>query len=215
MRKNIWISVALKNLIIDNMELSLYLDYKNKVISAGFADEIAWSQNVKAPETVNVFIWEYVWIVICSGMKYTVARKIEDKVIRALRHGQRIYPVDKTVFGHALKCEAIQKAWDRQHEYFGKFQRVKDDPKAVMEFITTLPYTRGPIIRWHFAKNLGLDVAKPDRHLQRIADFYDTTPQALCEKMSKESGDRIATVDMVLWRAAEQGFINTLLIGDK
>ena len=35
--------------------------------------------------------------------------------------------------------------------------------------------------KFHLARNLGLDFAKPDRHLQRIAQSYNTTPQELCE----------------------------------
>ena len=65
----------------------------------------------------------------------------------------------------------------------------------------------GPITSHHLAKNLGLQAAKSDRHLQRIADalgFGGVTET--CQVLSEYSGDPISVVDIVLWRFAEQHF---------
>lgn len=75
-----------------------------------------------------------------------------------------------------------------------------------MEYLQTLPWIC-PITKYHLTKNLGLDVCKPGRHLVRIAGDYDMTPEELCEKLSKEAGDRVAMVDNGIWRAANLGFI--------
>jgi hypothetical protein len=65
-----------------------------------------------------------------------------------------------------------------------------------------LPFI-GPITRFHLAKNLGLDVVKPDRHLVRIARAAGfTDPEAMCRVVAEVTGDRLATVDVVLWRFA-------------
>ena len=43
---------------------------------------------------------------------------------------------------------------------------------------------------------------KPDRHLVRIAEHYGTDCFTMCQKLSDEIGDRVGTVDYVIWRAA-------------
>jgi len=61
----------------------------------------------------------------------------------------------------------------------------------------------GPVTCFHLAKNLGVDVVKHDRHLVRYASymgFRDATE--LCEMISRITGDRVAVVDLVLWRFA-------------
>lgn len=59
----------------------------------------------------------------------------------------------------------------------------------------------------HLAKNLGCDVVKPDRWLERLAAAEGTTPHLLCNRLAYASGDRIATVDVVLWRACAIGIL--------
>lgn len=71
-------------------------------------------------------------------------------------------------------------------------------------YLRSLPWI-GDITCWHLAKNYGHDVAKPDRHLVRIAG--DEGVHGLCARLARESGDRVATVDLVIWRAANLGMI--------
>ena len=52
-----------------------------------------------------------------------------------------------------------------------------------------------------------MDVAKPDRHLVRISEVSGETAEALCQRLSDASGDRVATVDLVIWRAANLGVV--------
>jgi hypothetical protein len=196
------------------MELEIYQSIKADVIRAGYADEIKWSENIRPPDNAADLVSQYIWICLCSGMKYTVARQIEARVFDALHNGKRIYPPVPAIFRHTGKCRAIQDAWDRRDELFAEFSKVKGDPQKTMDFIVSLPYTKGKIIRWHFAKNIGMDVAKPDRHLVRIAARYKTTPAELCRKLSIESGDRIATVDLVIWRSCEMKFGYLVVNGD-
>lgn len=62
----------------------------------------------------------------------------------------------------------------------------------------------GPIIVYHLAKNIGIDVAKPDRHLMRIAEAlgYNHDVQRMCQRIANHTGHRVATIDLVLWRYA-------------
>src|SRR5207249_1747968 len=68
-----------------------------------------------------------------------------------------------------------------------------------------LPFI-GQVTVYHLAKNLGMAVAKPDRHLLRLADFMGfRSPQELCAELSQVTGDPINVVDLILWRYLEQG----------
>jgi hypothetical protein len=59
------------------------------------------------------------------------------------------------------------------------------------------------------SENLGADVAKPDVHLNRLAEAERVTAQELCERLAKETGYRAATVDLILWRACANGIIHS------
>jgi thermostable 8-oxoguanine DNA glycosylase len=52
-----------------------------------------------------------------------------------------------------------------------------------------------------------MDFAKPDRHLVRIAKSYKLEVEEMCLNLSKQTGERIGVVDVVIWRAANLGFI--------
>lgn len=75
-------------------------------------------------------------------------------------------------------------------------------------YLGTLPWI-GKITKWHLARNMGIDVAKPDRHLVRLCEeFGFKDVQKMCGFISKRTGDRIGLVDVILWRALNLGFDN-------
>jgi hypothetical protein len=117
------------------------------------------------------------------------------------------------VFGNVSKGRAIELVWLERAMLFRTYLALTTDAERV-EFLGGLPWL-GPITKWHAAKNFGLDVAKPDRHLERVAAKNGESPQQLCARLAKTSGDRIATVDYVIWRAAESGLIITKPIAGK
>lgn len=177
-----------------------YQEVRAAVVAAGHADEIDWAQNVKAPATPEDFAGEAIWVILCSGMKEQIARMISEKVWAAIHDGRPV----STVFGHAGKAAAIDTIWRDRAKLFRNFQFANDK----VEFCKRLPWI-GDITKWHLAKNYGVDVAKPDVHLVRVASHYGTTPAKLCERLAAASGDRIATVDLVIWRACNLGIIKS------
>ncbi len=71
-----------------------------------------------------------------------------------------------------------------------------------VDFLKTLDFI-GPITCYHLAKNIGLDVVKPDRHLVRITEATKfANPHDLCSLIAEMTGDKITVVDLVLWRYA-------------
>lgn len=105
-------------------------------------------------------------------------------------------------YRHPGKAAAIRYIWDNREQLLADFRAAPDK----VAWCESLPWVGG-ITKWHLAKNLGADVAKPDRWLVRLADISGETVANLCERLSRSSGDRIATVDVVLWRACATGIV--------
>lgn len=185
------------------MKVDTYLDLKQAIIDQGYADEIDWADDLKPCDSPLAFWVEYSWVVLNSGMKNQVARKIWDRILESLKEnlGSSV-PFASRVFGHKGKAKAIEEMWWARESRFYEYR--KSDNK--IEFLKSLPWI-GDITKYHLAKNLGFDCCKPDRHLVRIAKSFNTTPEALCKRLSIETGDRVATVDLVIWRAANLGII--------
>ena len=184
------------------MTPSHYRELRAAVVAAGYEDDIEWAQNVKAPETAEDFAGEVIWVILCSGMKEQVARIIQERVWNAIRAGNL---VKGNVLGKSGKADAIDTIWRDRAALFAAFLTANDK----VEFGISLPWIGG-ITKWHLAKNLGVDCAKPDVHLKRVAAYYGTTPSALCANIASATGDRIATVDLVIWRACNLGIIKSL-----
>jgi len=177
-----------------------YQDIKDQVIQAGFADEIKWASEVKPCDNSTDFAMEAIWVICNSGMKYKIASQIYASILTAI---STTTPIE-TVFNHKGKVKAIKFILSGRDSIFQTFLEAKDK----ISYLETLPYI-GKITKYHLARNLGLDVCKPDRHISRIAQYYKTTPIELCGKLSQETGDRIGVVDIVLWRASIEGIIDT------
>jgi hypothetical protein len=175
------------------MNVQRYLEIKKSLVEAGYADEVAWYEGLKPCPDALQWFGEYMWVVVSSGMKNQVAQIIADRIWKALESGKAV----ASAFRHKGKAAAIQRGWDKREELFQGYCSATDK----LAYLKALPWI-GEITMWHLAKNFGENVAKPDRHLVRIAGEYGMTTAELCEKLARETGDRVATVDVVIWRAA-------------
>lgn len=164
------------------------------------AQDIEWSEGIKPPVDADDFALEAVYVICNSGMKNTVARGIYERVAKELYAGGTAH----NKFRHVGKASAIDAIWSDRHSLFVRYMAAPDK----VEFCASLPWNGG-ITKYHLAKNFGADVAKPDVHLQRLADREGTTAQALCERLAAAVGYRVATVDVLLWRACANGIINS------
>jgi len=167
---------------------------------AGYKAAIEWSENIQPPATAAQFAAEAIYVICNSGMSNRVAVPIFERCMAALRRGESA----KAVFGHKDKAAAIDTIWRRRGRLFRQFRQTAD----LVEFCSTLPWV-GPVTKFHLAKNLGADVAKPDVHLNRLAEPEGITAQELCERLAQETGYRAATVDLILWRACADGIIHS------
>jgi hypothetical protein len=186
-----------------------YLTAKRVVVEGGFAHEIAWQAATEpARLTAAVFLREAAWVVLSSGMRESVVRALFGRLAQTLHQfDPTALSADRptartaalTVFGHQGKINAIldiATIVDRLGE--DELQEVmQGDPQP---FLCSLPYV-GPVTWRHLAKNLGARVAKPDRHLVRIAQATARpSVDLLCEEISAWLGEPVPVVDVVLWR---------------
>jgi len=182
------------------MNAEKYMDLQEAIVDAGYAHEIDWCESMKPVSEEYTFWSEYAWVVINSGMKNQVAEGIWNKVKPCVTNGGSAHEV----FGHKGKCNGIDLVWRDKKLLFDCYDSMPTDMK--IQWLEDLPWIGG-ITKWHLAKNFGMDVVKPDRHLVRVAESYGMTPTEMCEDLHKITGDRIATVDGVIWRAANLGLI--------
>jgi hypothetical protein len=164
-------------------------------------DDIAWAEGCAPPKNANDFAAEAVFVICNSGMKNTVAAGIFCRVCAALCDGKPVFEV----FKHPGKAQAIETIWRDRERLLAEY-RAADNKLAALE---ALPWI-GDITKFHLAKNFGIDVAKPDVHLQRLADRAGCTVQAMCEAIAAATGLRVASVDTVLWRACANGVIDSV-----
>lgn len=163
-------------------------------------DDLHWSEAIEPPSNAEDFVREVIFVICNSGMKNTVAAGIFLRCMAALQTGLDV----RQVFRHPGKSAAIAKVWAERSALFDEYQQAPDS----LAFMAALPWI-GEITKYHLAKNFGLDVAKPDVHLQRLADRDGTTPHDLCARLAAETGLRVATVDTILWRACANGILDS------
>lgn len=201
-----------------------YLHAKRVVLDAGYEAEIAWQEDAcHAPLTEARFLSEAAWVVLSSGMRESIVRRIFPEVAAAFANfvSARAAVLSATDGG----CERALRAFRHLGKIHAIIYIVRHVDEAGFDevrrllllegttYLQTLPYI-GPVTAFHLAKNLGQDVAKPDRHLVRIAHAcgYDD-PQVLCSELRNLLGEPVPVIDIVLWRYAtlSADYINELM----
>lgn len=170
--------------------IQFFNDAQKYVIDKGFFKEIDYCRSLQFDKcTPKHFLMEYAYVVISSGMKNQVADKIFERFMNG--GGLNVFAI-----GHRGKREAIERAIKEHQEWFTKLQVASDK----LAFLDTLPWI-GPITKYHLARNVGLDVVKPDRHLVRLAAFFEYPDAAtMCAAISESVHERVGVVDVILWR---------------
>ena len=164
---------------------------KEILISLGYGNEIKWVSEIPKSFDKIFFYREFAWVVINSGMNNKVATTIF----------QNFWINDSPNFNairHPNKNKALREVYSRLDYYFKNFLESEDK----LLFLKSLPHI-GDITKYHLARNLGLNYAKPDRHLVRISELFGySSVQEFCENLSTLTLDPIGVIDLVLWRFA-------------
>ncbi len=170
------------------------------LLNSGYRDIVIWTEGLRPPRNAREFALEAIYVICNSGMRFSVANGIYWKCVRALRRRQSA----TAVFGHPGKAPAIDFIWKNRRVLYAAYEIAENK----VAYCAGLPWI-GPVTKFHLAKNLGLDFAKPDVHLARLAAAERTTVVALCERLAAQTGYRVTTIDSVLWRACADGFLDS------
>ena len=175
-------------------------------------EDITWQEARDLEKlTEKDFLCESAWVIVNSGFRYETARKIWPDLSGAFHDFNAAwYVVYKSepiriaalrAFKNKAKIDAMLKiarivndeGWSKIH---GEIK------SGGIDYLERFPFI-GPITKFHLAKAIGIDCVKPDRHLERIAKAagYDS-PLSMCEVIKEKSGDKLAVIDIVLWRFA-------------
>ena len=190
--------------------MSIYEAAARYVYDAGYDEEVEWQRNLAFSDfSESELLRETAWVVLCSGFREQRVRRLFDYVSLCFcdwESADAIVDAEtecrdaaKTVFNNERKLAAIGSAARRVAEVgFSELRKaIHQDPIGQLR---QFPYIGGATA-WHLAKNLGMDVAKPDRHLARVASslgFCDAGD--LCAAIAREAGERVCVVDVIVWR---------------
>lgn len=194
------------------MEQSLECLYRAAVSTASkeFDAEREWQKRVLGrPFSERDLLREAAWVILCSGFNERVVRHRFDAISLCfcdwtsaeyiVQRADRCRSTAMAVFCNARKIAGIIDAcgYVCREGFEALSHRIRMDP---VRELRKLPFI-GPVTSYHLAKNIGIDVVKPDRHLSRLAarlGFHSA--QSMCTSIGREVGESAAVVDIVLWR---------------
>ena len=193
-----------------NEALSIYARAASYICDAGLDAEIAFHRELQFEKfTESELLRESAWVILCSGFRESTVRRMFDHISlcycdwesarEIVAAGPACEISAKSVFRNSAKLSAISSV-ARQINDVG-FMKIK---KAILqnpiETLLSFPFI-GPITATHLAKNIGLNIAKPDRHLVRLSTHigFDSVDE-LCAEIGELVGETARVVDLVLWR---------------
>lgn len=168
----------------------------------GYGPTIEWSENIQPPSDADEFAARTIYVICNSGFRNSIAEPIYHRCMEALRRGES----SRSAYGHPGKSSAIDIVWRARRQIFEHYAAAQEPTR----FLEHLPWI-GPVTSLHLGKNLGLQHAKPDIHLERLARREGTTTAKLCARLAKASGYKVATIDTILWRACADQLLNSAI----
>ncbi len=183
-----------------------YLTAKEKIVAAGYDVDIRWAEDLENVKPTPAYVLqEAAWVILNSGFRFTVAKKVWPAVRSAFngflpeKVDASCLPAALRALNHEGKMQAIVEIARLVQTDLEGILRDAQDPLKLRR----LPFI-GPITCYHLAKDLGVDTIKPDVHLKRAAAAVGMDPFQLCQNIKDAIGDRLVVVDAVLWRYGEQ-----------
>ena len=190
--------------------IDLYDYAKKSVIAAGYENEILWQDCIDfRTYGEKDFLRESAWVILCSGFNEKCIRKVFNMISLCfcdwksakfiVEHKDLCEATALICFKNKKKIDSIIKIAEIIHTNgFENFKYIVS--KNPIEELKKLPYI-GEITSNHLAKNLGYNISKSDRHLQRMAqkNGYKSVLN-FCSEISKKTGDKLSVVDIILWR---------------
>jgi hypothetical protein len=192
--------------------LRYYINAKELVCEKGYYPEI-FLQDTISYETITLeyYYREYAWVVLSSGLSEKVVLKIFpaiEEIFLNWRNLGKIVSQRSKIEKKALAIFSNRKKINALIEmalYLNTSNisvEVNNIKLNGLEYLQSFKFL-GPATSNHFAKNIGFNFAKPDRHLIRIASKLGySCVNTLCESISLVVGEKKSVIDIVLWRYA-------------
>lgn len=148
------------------------------------------------------FFEEYIWVVYASGFSVRRLEEVKDRLYRA--YG-RYKDLDSKRKRKVLAVVNSVRKWNAVHDTAVTMQTMRWDHfkktyLSDLDKMTALGYI-GPITKFHLGRNLGFNVAKPDRHLVTLAErFGCSSVDEMCQYLSQEHSLKLKEIDFILWK---------------
>lgn len=162
-----------------------------------------WVHKV-SPDSVTPqdFFREYIWVVYACNFKATHLEQLWERLYSAYGCYETMDVSRKqtvlNVINNERKWNAVYRtALMMQGFGWDEFRKLFVDE---IESMTALGFI-GTQTKFHLARNLGFDVAKPDRWMRRIANKFGwENVSYMCEYLAKKHGIKAKEVDIILWK---------------
>jgi thermostable 8-oxoguanine DNA glycosylase len=192
--------------------LELYREIRRRVDANTAGSQMRQSvEGITRPTNADDLAGILVQVILSSGFSYRNAMRIWDKIEPQMDTDQPLTDVS-----HLLKRSAIEIIRRDRQALFASFQKIRT-PEEGFQWCERIPFIQGPALKCQAMRDLGVaDVAKPDRHLVRIARLVNNfnhrsdelAVQELCRQVSQRTGDSVGVVDIVIWYAASENLID-------
>jgi hypothetical protein len=200
-----------------NMNIQALYDHALDHLRATDPDPMAtlaqWRRETPDQFTDADLFREYGWVVGACGLTPQVIIKLWERLGVAFSGWDPLAvagrPMDAQiaalgVMRNPRKIGAIIAFAEDLAREPGQMARLASLPlKELLAKLVMLPWV-GPNNRYHLARNLGYDVVVKTGPVPRLAAYLLTTPEELCAEIAAETGERIRTVDLVLWNWGHQ-----------
>lgn len=180
-------------------------------------------QNTKI-YTPEEFAFHCIYVILASGFSQQTAKRIHKKIVNLLTEHNENFDILITIFNNKNKINAVCNIWKNRHVLCKEYYTLETLHDKI-NFLEKLPHI-GKITANHLARNLGEDIVKYDIWIQRLGCIFAKNPELsskinngkLCNDI-KTACDNMFThlthetnlprgyIDVVLWKACQQGFI--------
>jgi hypothetical protein len=194
-----------------NIDLErFYVEARDYVFACGYEEECRYYGDFSVQNvSEQLFLTEYSWVVLNSGFREsTVRRKFNYLSLcfydwvsaeQIITSGDDCVELAMPCFGNKSKLNGIVEGVKIYTDMGGLDWASEVLTTQRYRELEVLPFI-GPVTSKHLAKNLGVSVVKPDRHLVRFAETVGRNLESICNIIVASSGDNLKFVDTVLWR---------------
>jgi hypothetical protein len=189
-----------------------YLCAKVEVLASPYNSELV--RAARSPEDLSEseFLCELAWVILSAGiseqvvkakfplisssfLKWRSARTISERADECISSALRYFRHERKIRAIAAAATTLSLA----PSFAFVREKILQDPIRELQSFAYI----GPVTAFHIAKNIGVGVAKPDRHLLRLArsSGFESVGD-FCGMIACFLGEDIRVVDSVLWRFA-------------